>query len=292
MLLAAIVLALAAYWWMTSQALPERQVVEGAGRGKRPAVRRNPQGWNITVRSCKVLGISMVRVQMFSWISAVAIGVAWAILVKAPLAGLVMGYAGYQFPGMYVELRASGVLDLLQRQVSIFVSSVNDALHMNGKTAEDAMATACEAVRNGPLEPATRKFLQMTDAGVGFSDRVHLLGNEVDLPAFSFFADLMQIREQTGVQQMSRAFQILDEKFQDDERIITSIRGEIGTYAAILFGAMLLNFLVFPAYRFLDPTEWPIIAAHLGVLIVANTIATVAVLMGVRHFLRARVVAD
>jgi Flp pilus assembly protein TadB len=288
---AAALMALAAFLWATRDALPAWTWRRREGRARERRAGGKAE-WNVTVRSCRILGIPPSRLRLYSALSAVAVAGLWALLVENLAAGLVMAAVGWQLPGMWVEMRASGTLDQLQRQVSTFVSAVNDALHGRSATAEEAMATACQAVASGPLKPAADQFLRRTEAGVPFPERLSLFADEVDMPGVSFFADLMTLRDATGVERMARAFDLLDEKFREDERLVAQIRGEFLVYSGILVLAAGFNLVVYPGYRVLDPSAWPLIAGHLGVLEFGNAVGSAVVLTGVRRFLRARVNAD
>ena len=150
------------------------------------------------------------------------------------------------------------------------------------------MLSAALAVTTGPLQPIAKVYLQQTEAGVAFADRVRMLGAEVDLPSFNFFAELMQLRENTGVERMAKAFDLMDEKFREDERIQAAVRGELGMYMSLLIVTLLINVAVFPLTRVLS-TDWPVIHAGLGFLVTGSALGSAVVFSGVRRFARARV---
>ncbi|MCL8208618.1 MAG: type II secretion system F family protein [Actinomycetia bacterium] len=287
-ILAAWAWAVAAYLRVTAGALPTRAAPPGAA-----ARRRAPApgaGWSVTARSVKLLGWDPGRLRVLAGVTAALVGLGWALVVQNLPAGLFMGIIGWQLPGFAAEVAAGRQLDLLQRQVSVFVGTVNDSLHTQGATAEDALLAAARGVRGGPLAPIAAAYLRRTEAGVPFADRLRLLGQEVDLPSFRFFVDLMQVRERTGVEHMARAFDTLDEQFREDERTQATVRGELSLYLGILVVSLAVDLAVFPAYRAFSP-NWPLIRAHLGFLISLAALVGAVVFSGVRRFARARVTA-
>ncbi len=288
---AALALGVAAYLWATRNTLPSR-LERAKPRPQAASVQRTAsKGWSVTERSCKVLGMPLARLRIYSWLAALVVGMLWWLAVQNLPAGVFMGAIGFQLPGFWIELRAAKALDQLQRQMSVFVGTVNDALHGRGATAEDAMLAAARTVHGGPMAPIAQTYLQRTEAGVAFEDRVRLLGREVDLPSFHFFTDLMQLRERTGVERMAKAFDLMDEKFRDDERMQASVRGELSIYMGMLLGSLAVNVVVFPVTR-LTSSGWPLIAAHLGILISLSALGSVVVFSGVRRFARARVMTE
>lgn len=288
-LAAGIAFAAATYLWTTRRSLPRRPGPSPAAAAA-PRRRPKPTGWSITLRSLKVLDWPVGRFRVVSWAAAGGVGLLWAVVVQNVVAGAVMGIIGYQLPGLIAEMRASKTLDLLQRQVSVFVGTVNDALHARGATAEEALVTAAREIRSGPLYPMAHAYLRRTDAYVAFADRVRLLAQEVDLPSFSFFADLMVLRETTGVERMAMAFDLMDEKFRADERMQATVRGELSLYLWMLLVELGLILGVYPAFRVFS-SHWALIHTRLGVFIVLAAVAGVVLFTGVRGFARSRVMA-
>jgi Flp pilus assembly protein TadB len=286
-LLAALAFAVAAWLAATRDPLPARVEPAATRRAQRPA----EPAWSVTLRSYRILGWDPRRMRAWSAVSAVGVGLGWALLVQNLPAGIFCGVIGWQLPGFVAELAAARALDQLQRQLSVFVGTVNDALHAQGATAEAALLAAARGVRGGPLGPIAAAYLRRTEAGVPFADRLRLLAQEVDWPRFRFFVDLMQVRERSGVEHMARAFDTLDEQFREDERTQATVRGELSLYLGILVVGLAIDLAVFPAYRAFSP-NWPIIRTHLGFLISLAALAGAVVFSGVRRFARARVAAD
>jgi len=266
----------------------------GVARARKPARRARtprPALWSVTRRSYAVLGWDPARMRMASVLAAVVVGLGWALLVQNLPAGVLMGWIGWQLPGFAAELAASRHLDLLQRQLSVFVGAVHDALMARGATPEDALIQACRGVHGGPLAPMALAFLQRTDANVSLPDRLRFLGDEVDLPHFRLFTDLMLLREETGAAQMAQAFRTLDDQLRDDEHLQSAVRGELGLYMLLLVFGLLADVVVFPAYRILS-AHWPLVRAHLSFLITFAALGAAIVFSGVRRFARARVQLD
>lgn len=283
-ILAALAFAVAAWLAATRDPLPVRE----ASSPRRRARPRAEAAWSVTLRSYRILGWDPHRMQVWSGLAAAGVGLGWALLVQNLPAGIFCGIIGWQLPGFVAELAAARALDQLQRQLSVFVGTVNDALHAQGATAEAALLAAARGVHGGPLGPIAAAYLRRAEAGVPFADRLRLLGQEVDWPRFQFFVDLMQVRERTGVEQMARAFDTLDEQFREDERTQATVRGELSLYLGILVVGLAVDLAVFPAYRAFSP-NWALIRAHLGFLISLAALAGAVVFSGVRRFARARV---
>lgn len=289
LVLAAVAFGIGTYWWRVGPPLPGRSQT-----GQRPRHRIHPlraEAWSVTQRSLEIVGRSPAWLLRTSWICAGVVGVGWAFLVQTPLAGVPMGWVGYQLPGFWVEMRASTVLDQLHRQLSVFIGAVHDALDSTGATVEDAMLSAARAVHGGPLAPMMQRYLQRTDVNIAFPDRIRFLADEVDLPHFRLFADLMRLREETGRSQMAQAFQTLDDQFRDDEHIQATIRGELNMHMFLLLIGFSIDFLVFPIFRMTSP-HWDLIRTHLSIVIMLAGVGTAVVFSGIRRFSRARAQTD
>ncbi len=289
--IAALSFAIATYLWIVGSVLPQRfTLTPTVAAHKKTRTVQKPQGWSITRRSLNVLNMSQTKFKIISWISAGVVGFGWILIVENIPAGLIMAILGYQLPGLIVEMFATKQLDLLQRQVSIFVGTVNDALHGQGATPEDALLIAARSVQSGPLLPIAEAYLRRTEAHISFNERGRLMAELIDLPSFNFFVELMRLRESTGAEKMARAFESLDEKMQDDERIQTMIHGELSMYMMILVLGLLVDMAIFPIYR-ISSANWLAIKTHLGILISLTAVSSVIVFSGIRKFARARVVS-
>ena len=279
--LSALCWAVAVYLWSLRRLPPP--VKTAASTTKRADKVR---AWSITRRSAQLLGWSEGKFRLASAVSAVLTGVLWYLLVQNSLAALFMVAIGWQLPGYWVEGRASKQLSRMQRQIALFVSTVHDHLHARGATVEDAMMAGVQSITEDPLRPAMQRWLVLTQSNVPFIDRLTQLERQIDLPMFSFFTTLIQIKNSTGIKSMAHAFDVLTEKLQDDERMQAMVQGELSLYRIIVVGGLLLDLAVFPGFRLLSP-HWTIIHAHLGFFIDLAAVGSVVVFTGLRRFSQA-----
>ena len=284
-LIGSALLALAVYGLITRNLLPARVSPDGhplrSGSGK-------PRTWSVTFRACEVLGWSPRRLRTWSWVSALAAGIGWAVLLQDPLAGLAVGWIGYQLPGFLLELRAAQTLSVLQRQIGMFIGTVHDHLHARGATVEDALWAASLAISEGPLAPAMAQYRRQADTHVSLHDRLTALERGINWPTVAFFFSLLRLRDETGTAAMAHAFESLTEKLQDDERIQQTVRGELSMYLSILLIAWTATMAIFP-YDRLTSATWPAFDHHLGVLVTVAALGSAVVFHGVRKFARMQV---
>lgn len=286
-LVGAVLLAIAVYAQVTRDLLPPRAA--SPARRRRP---EKPRPWSVTLRACEVMGWSTTRLRVWSWGSALAAGIGWAVLLQDPLAGLPVGWIGYQVPGFLLELRASHTLGVLQRQLGVFIGTVHDHLHARGATVEDALWAASLAISEGPLAPAMAQYRRQVETHVSLHDRLTALERRINWPTVAFFFSLLRLRDETGTAAMAHAFESLTEKLQDDERIQQTVRGELSMYLTVLLVSWAATIAIFP-YDRLTSATWPAFHHHLGVLVTLAAFGSAVVFHGVRKFARMEVaVAD
>jgi len=282
--IAAAALALAMYWWITQDLLPSR--LTASKLPKRTRV--NTGAWSVTVRACEILGWSMARLRWWSWASALGCGIGWALLLQDPLAGLPVGWIGYQLPGFFLELRAGQTLGLLQRQIGIFIGTVHDHLHARGATVEDSLWAASLAISDGPLAKTMVQYRQQVETSMSLSDRLTALERGINWPTVAFFFSLLRLRDETGAEGMAHAFESLTEKMQDDERIQQTVRGELSMYLSVLLISWGATMAIFP-YDRLTSATWTAFHLHLGILVTVAAFGSAVVFHGVRKFARMQV---
>ena len=284
-LLAAVSLGLATYLGVTASLLPSR----AAPLPKARALRRvRPAVWSVTDRARQLLGWSVRRLRLTQAVSTAVVGLGMALLVQDPLVALPYGWIGYQLPGLYLALRASRDLARLQRQIALFVGAVHDHLHARGATVEDALMAATDAVGQGPLHAAMMQYRQHVDTGWPMAERLAALDRTVNWPSLRFFLSLLALRDETGATGMAHAFDSLQDKLQDDERIQATIRGELSMYLMVLLVSFALVVGVFPYYRLTSP-NWPLYHAHLSILVTVAGFTGAFVFHGIARFTQAQV---
>lgn len=281
--LSALCWAVAVYLWSLRQLPPP---VNTAASTQKRAER--VRAWSVTRRSAQIMGWSERTFRLASALSAVLMGALWWLVVQNSVAALLMVAIGWQLPGFWVEWRASKQFSRMQRQIALFVSTVHDQLHGRGATVEDAMMAGVQSITEDPLRPAMQRWLILAQSNVPFIDRLTQLERQIDLPMFSFFTTLIQIKNSTGIQSMARAFDVLTDKLQEDERMQAMVQGELSLYRMIVVGGFLLDVAIFPGFRLLSP-HWTIIHAHLGIFIDLAALGSVIVFTGLRHFTQAGV---
>ncbi|MDA8192736.1 MAG: type II secretion system F family protein [Thermaerobacter sp.] len=284
--LAAVCLALATYLVATRRLLPTRRPPRPRG----PRHPRRPTAWSVTARARTLVGWSPRRYRLTRWISALGVGLGLALWVQDPLVALPYGWIGWELPSLYLELRAARDLARMQRQIALFVGTVHDHLHARGATVEDALMAAT-AAGPGPLSEPLAQYRRHVEAGWSLAERLAALDRAVNWPSFAFFLSLLALRDETGATGMAHAFDSLQEKLQDDERIQAAIRGELSVYLGVLLLSFALVVGVFPFYRLTSP-DWPLYHAHLAMLITVSGFTAAVVFQGLHRFTRAQVVAS
>lgn len=281
--LAAGLLALAVYLWATHDLLPSR-LQPTAQRVRAP----KPRPWTVTDRACELLGWSARRLRVWSWVFASGVGLSWALFLQDPLAGLPLGWIGYQLPGFFLELRAAHTLGLLQRQIGLFVGTVHDHLHARATTVEDALWAGSLAVHDGPLAKPMAHYREQVETRVSLGDRLTTLERAMNWPTVAFFFALLRLHDETGSSAMARAFASLTDKLHEDERIETTIRGELSLHLSVLLISWGATLAIFPYFRITSPI-WPALHQHLSLLITLTGFGSAVVFSGVRKFARTQV---
>lgn len=282
--LSALAWAFAAYAGVTRNLLPTR--AERAG--PRVDSSQNPateSRWSVTRRAMELLGWTPQTLRIASIVSATAVGLAWLFIVQSVTAGLAMAYVGWQLPGYWLEMRAGRGLNLLHRQLTELVGIVHDQLHAQGATVEQALAAAADTLTTGIMGRVMQRFKHQTASNMPLVDRLETMARAIDFPVADFFFQLLRLRDDTGTEDISHAFDALNEQLQDDERIQVMIQGEVRMHSLILVGGFLANLLAFPFYRFGSP-NWMLIHAHLKILLPFSAVITVIVFGHIRSINR------
>jgi len=281
--LAAVAWAGAAYLWTTRQLLPTRSDGSTDGAGARRARAAKPVKWSVTRRAMTFLGWTPTFLRLCSAISAVSVVLVWGLLVQDPLAALCMGIIGWQLPSLWVETRAAQGLSGLHRQFAELVSFMHDQLHSHGSTVESAMMNAAKTFTADPLASILQGYVSSVTSGLSLRERLQRMRRAIDLPTADFFFELLLLRDQSGAEDLSHAFDSLDEKLQDDEHVQSLVQGEVRMHSLLLVAGFLVNIVIFPAYR-LDSADWPAIHAHLSALVSLSAVLNVVVFFAIRRF--------
>lgn len=245
------------------------------------------KGNAVTLRSLKVLGISPYTLYVESWISAFVVGVAWLFIAQSYGAGIVMGFVGYQLPGLWVEKRASRHLDALANQVSLFVSTVADMLK-SGKTLADAQETGSLLMREDPMKLIAQQYLQEVAGMIPIVQATENMAKSVDMGNFYFYADVIaaiKVAGGTG----GRGLQILDYELQEEEEIQADLKGDISLWMGLLLFFLGITLAGPFVYRFGLPDIWQEIPSHMGWVPVVAAVGTLIIFSGVRGLSRYRV---
>lgn len=268
--------------WESQEEIAKREALKKAKMEKRAS-----KGNEITLRSLKVLGKSPVTLYIQSWISAIAAGFIWTFIAQSYGAGIIMGFVGYQLPGLWVEKRASRHLDALGSQVSLFVSTVADMLH-GGKTLADAQETGSLLMREAPMKPITEQYLSAIEGMVPIVQATENMAKGVDMPNFYFYADVIAaIKEAGGTG--GRGLQILDWELQEQEEIQADLKGDISLWMGLLLFFLGVTLAGPFVYRFGLPNIWKEIPQHMFWVPIGSAIGTLIVFSGLRRLSRYRV---
>lgn len=282
----ALAWALAMYLYATRNILPLR-TWRDALRDKTRRIKKSSPAWSVTKRAMRLLGWSPARFRLLSLISAGLLGVFWLLVVQDLLAAAIMAYIGWQLPALWLEIRATRDMGDLHRQFSEFVTLIYDQLYSRGATVDTALTQSATEFTTGPIAPMMAAYLRMAGGGAPLHERLAGLRQAIDLPTADFFFQLLMLRDQSGAEDMSHAFNALDEKLQDDEHLQTTIRGEIRMHSFFLIAGFLANFVAFPLFRFTN-TDWAAIHAHLQIVVTGSAVVTVIVFWGIRRFTKAQ----
>lgn len=265
----------------------EEEIAKKKALKKAKLEERASKGNAITLRSLKVLGISPVKLYMQSWISAFVVGIAWLFIVQNYFAGIIMGLVGYQLPGLWVEKRASRYLDAMGNQVGLFVSTVADMLQ-GGKTLADSQQTACLLMREAPMEPIAKTYLQEIAGEVPIIQATENMATSVDMGNFYFYADIIaaiKVAGGTG----GRGLQILDYELQEEEEIQADLKGEISVWMGLLLFFLSITLAGPFVYRLGLPDIWREIPSHMSWIPIASACCTLITFTGLRRLSRYRV---
>lgn len=278
------------YGVTTRHLLPLRREPDSGPSGGRRLPGPQPAVWSVTRRAMRLLGWTPERLRFLSFVGAFSAGTLWLLLVQNLFASLAMAYVGWQLPSWWLETRASQGMAELHRQLAELVSLTHDQLHSRGATVERALMSAADTFTSGPLAPILHHYQRQTGTNTPLTDRLTQLREAIDLPVADFFIQLLRLRDQTGTEDMSHAFDSLDEKLQDDERVQAMIQGEVRMHALFLVLGLLVNLAIFPLYR-LDGADWPAIHTHLQILVTGSALVTLLVFGGIRRITKTQLMA-
>lgn len=286
-LVSALSLALAVYVWYNTRhpnpTDPADEVVKKIRRRELKAKKGN----SITLQSLKILGVPYTRYRLLSFVWGIIIALAWLFVAQSYLAAAVMFSVGFQLPGLWYERRASGKLDGLSRQVSIFVGTTSDAL-ANGRTLNEALWQAALLMREEPMYSIAQNYLNKIGGNVSITEAISDMALEINMPSFRFFADLVATVKAVGTNG-AKSFEVLDYKFHEEEDIQGDMRGEVSVWMGILilfFGLTLAGPFF---YRLVMPSVWPLVPRSLSWLLVASAAGTWVIFTSLRRYSRYRV---
>ena len=286
-LVSALSLALAVYLWYNfkhpNHTDPADEAVKKVRRRERKAVRGN----SITIQSLKILGVPYTRYRVLSFVWGFLIAVAWLFIAQNYLAAAVMFSVGFQLPGLWFERKASGKLDGLGRQVSIFVGTTSDAL-ANGRTINEALLQAALLMREEPMYSIAQNYLKRIGGNVSITEAIADMALEINMPSFRFFSDLVATVKEVGTDG-AKSFEVLDYKFHEEEDIQGDMRGEVSVWMGILVLFFCLTLAGPPFYRLILPNVWPLIPRNMGWLLVASSAGTWVIFSSLRRYSRYRV---
>lgn len=289
-LVSALSLAFAVYLWYnrrhpyhTDPADEVIKVVKKVRRREKKAV----QGNSITLQSLKILKVPYTRYRVLSFVWGFIVAIAWLFIAQSYLAAVIMFSVGFQLPGLWYERRASGKLDALGRQVSIFVGTTSDGL-ANGRTINDALWQAALLMREEPMYSIAQNYLKKIGGNVSITEAISDMAQEINLPSFYFFADLVATVKEVGTDG-AKSFEVLDYKFHEEEDIQGDMRGEVSVWMGILILFFCLTLAGPFFYRLVLPDVWLMIPKNMGWLLVASAAGTWVIFSSLRRYSRYRV---
>ena len=287
-LVSALAMALACFYWINTRQKPDlKALTEEAVKQVRKKEKKAKKGNVITLQSLKILGVPYSRYRMLSFVFGFLIALAWLYIAQNYVAASVMYAVGFQLPGLWYERRASGRLDAQDRQVSIFVGTTADGL-ANGRTINEALWQAALLMREEPMYSIAQNYLKKIGGNVPISEAVSKMAQEVNMPSFLFFADLVATVKRVGTNG-SNSFEVLDYKFHEEEDIQGDMRGEVSIWMGILIFFFVISLAGPLFYRFLMPDIWRIIPRNMGWLIILSSIGTFTIFTSLRKYSRYRV---
>lgn len=289
-LVSALSLAFAVYVWYnfrhpdhTDPADEVIKAVKKARRREQKAVRGN----TVTLQSLKILNVPYTRYRILSFVWGFIVAIAWLFIAQSYLAAIIMFSVGFQLPGLWYERRASGNLDGLGRQVSIFVGTTSDGL-ANGRTINDALWQAAILMREEPMYSIAQNYLKRIGGNVSITEAISEMAQEINMPSFRFFADLVATVKEVGTDG-AKSFEVLDYKFHEEEDIQGDMRGEVSVWMGILILFFCLTLVGPIFYRLILPDVWPLIPSKMGWLLAASAGGTWVIFTSLRRYSRYRV---
>ena len=265
----------------------EEKIAEREALKKARMEKRASRGHEITLRSLKVLGKSPVTLFSQSWISVILVGVGWTMIAQNYWAGLIMGVVGFQLPGLWVEKRASRHLDALGNQVQLFVGTVADMLH-GGKTLANAQETGSLLMREDPMRPIAKKYLEEVAGMVPIVQATENMAKDVDIPNFYFYTDVIAaIKEAGGTG--GRGLQILDWELEEEEEVQADLKGDISIWMGLLLFFLGVTLAGPFVYRFGLPNIWKEIPQRMSWVPIGSAVGTLIIFSGLRRLSRYRV---
>ena len=287
-LVSALAMAFAYFVWTNTRREPDlKELTEVAVKKARKKENKAKKGNVVTLQSLKILGVPYTRYRMLSFVFGFLTAFAWLYLAQNYIAAVVMFAVGFQLPGLWYERRASGRMDAQDRQVSIFVGTTADGL-ANGRTINDALWQASLLMREEPMYAIAQNYLKKIGGNVPISEAIAEMAQEVNMPSFLFFADLVATVKKVGTNG-SNSFDILDYKFHEEEDIQGDMRGEVSIWMGILIFFLVISLAGPLFYRFFMPDIWKIIPRNMGWLIILSSIGTFTIFTSLRSYSRYRV---
>lgn len=290
-LFSALAMAFACFIWQKNKEEPDltvitEEIVEKTCKNEEKA-KKAKQGNVVTLQSLKILGVPYSRYRTLSFIFGFLVAFLWLNIVQNYVAAAIMYAVGYQLPGLYYERKASSLLDARDRQVAIFVGTTADGLS-NGRTLNEALWQAALLMREEPMYSIAQDYLKRIGGNVPIEVAVAEMAKEINTPSFYFFADLVATVKKVGVTGTD-SFDILDEKFQEEEDIQGDMRGEVSIWIGILISFFFISLAGPFVYRIFMPDVWLFIPYNMGWLIILSTIGSLTIFTSLRRYSRYRV---
>lgn len=286
-LISALSLALAVYLWYNVKHPNPTDPADEAVKKVRSRERKARKGNTITLQSLKILGVSYSRYRILSFIWGIIAAIAWLFIAQNYIAAAVMFTVGFQLPGLWYEKKASGKLDGLGRQVSIFIGTTADGLS-NGRTINEALWQAALIMREEPMYSIAQNYLKKIGGNVSITEAIADMAVGINMPSFRFFADLVKTVKEVGTNG-AKSFEVLDFKFHEEEDIQGDMRGEVSIWMGILLLFLGLTLAGPLFYRLLLPDVWRIIPRSMGWLISLSSVGTLIIFTSLRRYSRYRV---
>lgn len=289
-LVSALALAFACFFWIKIKEDPNltlNGIRNKAIKRVRKKEAKAKKGNVVTLQSLKILSVPYSRYRSLSFVFGFLAAFIWLRLAQNYIAAAVMFAVGFQIPGLWYERKASGRLDAQDRQVSIFVGTTADGLG-NGRTINEALWQAALLMREEPTYSIAQNYLKKIGGNVPIAEAIAEMAQEVNMPSFLFFADLVATVKKVGTNG-GNSFDVLDFKFHEEEDIQGDMRGEVSIWMGILIFFFAISLAGPLFYRFLMPDIWRIIPSRMGWLIILSSIGTLTIFTSLRSYSRYRV---